>query len=260
MRQDLAHPRGRVHEPPEDLERRRGRLEPQAGEQLFGRRPIHARRGRRAPRERLEQRPVEESLVDPADALRLAFVLLRELGGADETERSRQRGARARIRGQIVGLQVAHDLEPMLQPPQEPVGVGERVGVRLRDVALLGQGRERSERVRLAQPRIATSVHDLQQLHRELHVADPAATALDLRELLPAATDVLLQPDLGPTDVVDRAGLQLLRVDERRHAVHERRADPRIARDRARLDHRLPLPGGRLALVVLERRLQPTRQ
>ena len=98
------------------------------------------------------------------------------------------------------------------------------------------------------------------QLHRELHVADAAATALHLGQLLAAPPDVLLQADLGAADVVDRARLELVRIDERRHAGDERRADPRIARHRTRLDHRLPLPRGRPVLVVLERRLEAARQ
>ncbi len=161
-----------------------------------------------------------------------------------------------RVGGQVVRLQVAHDLQPVLQPPQEPVRVRERIGVGLCDVSLLRERRERAERVRLSQERVAPPVHDLQQLHRELHVADPATTALDLGQLLAATPDVLLQTDLGPAHVVDRTRFELVRIDERRHAGDERRADPRIARHRSRLDHRLPLPRGGPALVVLERRLE----
>ena len=107
---------------------------------------------------------------------------------------------------------------------------------------------------------IAPAVHDLQQLDRELHVADPAATALHLGELLAAPADVLLQADLGAPDVVDRADAELLRVDERRHALDERRPDPRVPGDGPGLDHRLAFPRGRLVLVVVERRLQAPRQ
>ena len=165
-----------------------------------------------------------------------------------------------RVARQVVGLQVADDLQAVLQRPQEPVRVGERVGVGLRHVSLFGERRQRAQRVRLAQYRVAPPVHDLQQLHRELHVADPPASPLDLGELLAATTDVLLEPHLGPPDVVDRARLQVLRVDERRHALDERRTDPRVAGDGPRLDHGLALPRGRLVLVVVERRLQAARE
>ena len=57
----------------------------------------------------------------------------------------------------------------------------------MRDVALGGERRQRAERVRLAQALVAPPVHDLQELHGELDVADAAAAALDLGELLAAA-------------------------------------------------------------------------
>ena len=131
-----------------------------------------------------------------------------------------------RIGGEVVSLKVVNDLQPVLQPPQEPVRVGERVCVRLRHIPLFREHRERAERVRLPQHRIAPAVHDLQQLDRELNVADPAAAPLDLGELLAAPADILLQTDLGAPDVVDRADAELLRVDEGRHALDERRPDP----------------------------------
>ena len=99
-------------------------------------------------------------------------------------------------------------------------------------------------------------MHDLQQLHGELHVADPAAAALDLGQLLAAAADVLLQAHLRAADLVDRAGLELHRVHERGHAVDELRAEPRVAGDAARLDHGLALPHGRVPLVVAEHGLE----
>ena len=114
----------RVDQPPQHLERLRRRREPQPGEQLLGRRTVHAGTRRHRTRERLEQRPVEQPLVDPADQLGLPFVLVLQRGGVRQPERARERGARVRIRGEVVRLQVADDLQAMLQPAQEPVRVG----------------------------------------------------------------------------------------------------------------------------------------
>ena len=202
--------------------------------------------------ERLEERPVEQALVDPADEIRGPVVLGLERVGAGEPERPRQRGARVPVGREVVGLQVAHHLQPVLQPAQEPVGVGEGLGVLLRDVALVGERRERGERVGLAEPLVPAAVHDLQELDGELDVADAPAAALDLGELLAATPDVLLEPDLRAADLVDRGLVEVARVDELAHALDERGGEGQVARGGARLDHRLALPGGGLALVVRE--------
>ena len=201
--------------------------EPEPGEELLGRLAVVAGRGLDRARERLEERPVEQALVDPADEVRRAVVLGLQRVGAGEPERARQGGARVPVGREVVGLEVAHHLEPVLQPAQEPVGVGERLGVLVRHVALVRERGERVERVRIAQALVAPAVDDLEELHGELDVADAAAAALDLGELLAAAPDVLLEPDLRAADVVDRGLVEVLRVDELGDAVDERRAEAR---------------------------------
>ena len=94
---------------------------------------------------------------------------------------------------------------------------------------------------------------DLEQLHRELDVADAAAAALDLGELLAATPDVLLESNLRTPNVVDRGLVQILRIDELGDAFDERVAEPFVADRGSRLDHRLAFPGGGFAFVVGER-------
>ena len=198
--------------------------------------------------------------MDPPDQLRRPVVLGLELVGAGEPERPRQRGARVPVGREVVGLEVAHHLEPVLQAAQEPVGVGERLGVLVRDVALVGEHGERPEGVGLAEALVAAAVDDLEELDRELDVADAAAAALHLGELLAAAPDVLLEADLRAADLVDRGLVQIARVDEAGDAVDEGVAEGRVARHRARLDHRLALPGGGLAFVVREGGVERARE
>ena len=101
---------------------------------------------------------------------------------------------------------------------------------------------------------------DLQQLHRELDVADAAPAALDLDEVLAALADVLLEPNLRPPDLVDRRGLEMRGIDGRGDAVDEGVAEREVARRRPRLQHRLALPHGRPALVVRERGVERAAQ
>ncbi len=157
-------------------------------------------------------------------------------------------------------LQVAHHLQPVLERPQEPVRVGERVRVGLGHVPGRRERGQRRERVRLAEPLVAAAVDDLQELDGELDVADPAPAALDLDRGLAPRPDVLLQPDLDLTNLVDRLRRKLLRIHERGHHRDEPLAEIEISGDGTRFQQRLPLPGRRLVRVVLAHRVERTRQ
>ncbi len=260
VRQDLADPRGGSHEPLERLERARGLCEPEPGEELLGGLAVVS--GRRVDRagERLEERPVEESLVDPSDELRRAVVLGLQGVGAGEPERTSEGRARVSVGREVMGLQVAHHLQPVLQSPQEAIGVRKGGRVLVRHVTLVRERGERGERVRVPEPMVPPPVDDLEELHRELDVADAAAAALHLGELLAAAPDVLLEPDLRSPDVVDRGFVQVPRIDELGDPFDERIAERSISHRGSGLDHGLAFPGGGLAIVVRERGGQGANQ
>ena len=86
---------------------------------------------------------------------------------------------RLRVVWQRVRAAELVELEQVLHPAQEPVGVGERGGVVAADVAPVGQGGEGGQRGRAAQRLVGAAVHQLQQLHGELDVAQPAGTELE---------------------------------------------------------------------------------
>ena len=162
----------------------------------------------------------------------------------------------AGVARELVRLQVANHLQAMLEASQEPVRVGQDVRVGAPDEALIGQCLERAERVRLAEAFVAAAVDQLEELHGELDVADAAAAALQLDGLLPGRTHVLLDARLRRAHVLDGAGRQNGREHQRGDVLDERRADPRVTRDRARLQQRLPLPGRCVLLVVVGHPLQ----
>ena len=144
VRHDLAQARRRVHHAGQHVVGARGRGEPQPAEQLLGRRAV-ARRQRPRPGERLEQRPVEQPLVQLRARVRSAArtSALERPRRPSRPERSCDRPARVAVGREVVGLEVADDLEPVLEPAQEPVRIGQRGRVGLGDVSL---GRERGER------------------------------------------------------------------------------------------------------------------
>ena len=252
----------RIDEAPQHVVGAGGLGEAEPPQQLLGRRPVGAvtRMQLRRPGERFQQGPVEQPLVDRTDEPGRAFILRGECVGVGEVERTGERGARVPVGRQVVGLQVPDDLQAMLHTAQEPVGVGEGRGIGVGNVPLDRQGREGGERVRRSQSRVAAPVHDLQQLDRELDVADAAPPPLDLDELLAPLADVLLEAHLRAAHVLDRGRCELGRIHERRDAVDEPPPELVIARDRPRLDHRLPFPGGGLPLVVGEGRFEGTAE
>ncbi len=244
----------------EHLVRDRRRVEPQRPQQLDRRLPVPAGPRRRGPGERLEQRPVEEPLVDLPDQRGLAFELGEQLLLVAHAERARQDGPGGRVGGELVGLQVAHDLQAMLERPEEAVRPAERGRVVATHVPLVREDLERAQRVRLAEPFVPPAVDDLQQLHRELDVADASSSALDLDVGLAGGADVLLEADLDASDLVDRRLGEHLGEHERGHGVDERAPELGFARDGSGLDQRLALPGRGLRLVVPAHRVERPRQ
>ena len=76
-------------------------------------------------------------------------------------------------------LALVLELHDVLDPPQEPVGVVEArsasVGVHVAAAAQVVEGRQRAARAELG---IDAPVHELQELHGELDVADAARAVL----------------------------------------------------------------------------------
>ena len=79
-----------------------------------------------------------------------------------------------------VGAPQPEQLDAVLEGAQQPVGRAERRGVLAPDVAPGGQRGQPVERGAGAQRLVGAAVHELEQLHRELDVAQPAGAELEL--------------------------------------------------------------------------------
>ena len=112
-------------------------------------------------------------------------------------------------------LAVEDDLEPVLDPAEEPVGVVHDVplfGRQAADPFELGDG---VQRVGAADLGILAAVQELEELDDELDVADAAAPGLDL-DLGRAGRDgPLLDPPLERLDLGDLGGGEVPAIDER---------------------------------------------
>ena len=146
-------------------------------------------------------------------------------------------------------------LHAVLEEAQHAVVARERRCLGAADVALLDERVERLERAALADAVVGQAVDELEQLHRELDVADAAGTELDLvRDL--GRRDVLGHPLAHPLHAVDEVLARRARPDLRLDGAHVRVAELGIPGDRPRLQQRLELPALRPAVVVRQVRIE----
>ncbi|MFT4101305.1 MAG: hypothetical protein QM674_09770 [Burkholderiaceae bacterium] len=82
--------------------------------------------------------------------------------------------------GQPVGLRILLVLQRVLGPPQQRVRFAERRDLVVGQQVALAQRLQRRQRALVAQRVVAAAAHDLEQLGRELDLADAAAPQLDV--------------------------------------------------------------------------------
>ena len=133
-------------------------------------------------------------------------------------------------------LPAAFELKPVLDVAQEDVRVGEFCDVLLADIPLGPQDVETVERRADTQPLVVPSVHELEQLHGELHVADAARAELHLPLAQAATARLLLGPRLQRTDLFDRAGIEAFGPHVRLDQLEERTTDPLVTDGEPALD------------------------
>ena len=208
-REQLLHDARAAGEPGGQLVERGARLldvaEAERGQPFL--RGVHRQRADAG--QRVEQRREEQLLVDRAHDRLLALVLGVELlergraGAVAEAEHAREARARVGVGRQRVRLVLVDELQPVLDRAQPHVRVVEPVRVGDRDVAAAGELLERVERRRRADRVVVATVHELEELHRELDVADAAVAALQLARLEPLAREHL--PRCAPSSRAPRA-------------------------------------------------------
>ena len=217
---------------------------------LLGRESRHGR----------QERPIEHPHMDLAD---FALDALPHCPDADavggESGRTRQDALLVGCPRHEVGAAQIAQLHTVLQHAQHAVIAGERRGIRPSDVALRHERLEGIERAALADAVIGEPVHELEELHGELDVADAAGTELEL------IRDVLCGNELGDAlthalHAVDEVLAGRARPYLRLDGVDVCLAEHAVAGERARLEKRLELPALRPAVVVREVRLEAADQ
>ena len=248
-RQELLHHPRRPGEAPGQLpDRGPGPLgvgEPEAGQRVgrrLGRHPAGARQG-------VEQRPEVQPLVDRAHDVPLAGQISVErlgrsrLRAAPVAEDAGDAAPVIAVGGQGVRLALLLDLQRVLDPAEEPVGVGQPGGVVRVDVAgrvHLRQGREGGRRPQLG---VGPAVDELQGLHRELDVADAAGRPLDLPVAGTPPAGLALCPGPQRPERPQVVGGQPLAPQADRRRRRPLPADLGVAGHRRGLEQGLELPG-----------------
>ena len=154
-----------------------------------------------------------------------------------------------------MGLAIVEDLEPMLDGAQERVGAFQNAPFLVGQSARLRKPPHRLERRAGADLRRVAAAQELEELDRELDVADPAPAVLDVGVIGPVADGTLFDPSLERLDPADVGARQPAPVDPRLHLGEHPPSQRLIAGDAPGLHPRLPLPGAAVAVVILEHRL-----
>ena len=203
------------------------------------------------PGHRGQQGAVEDPLVQPAHLALLGAPLRHHrLGGRGTVSQSPAQPAQVALgRRHQVGAPQPEQLDAVLQGAQQPVCRAERRRVLAPHVAAGGERGQPVERGAGAQGLVGPSVHELQQLHRELDVAQAPGAELELAVGL-GRRDVLLDPAAHRLHVVDEVGPARRLPHHRLHRIAVGLPDSEVPRDRAGLEQGLELPGLRPPLVV----------
>ena len=205
--------------------------------------------GGRDPRHRLQQRRVEQPLVQREHPAGGPAPQVGELLGVRQADAAGEPALVGLVGGHQVGAAQLVQLQAVLEQALQPVGGVEVVAVRSSDVAVGDQRVQGFEGAAQPQPLVRPAVDELQQLDAELDVPQPAGAQLDLVVGLDGG-----QQRHHPA--AHRLGLgdELVVVgdppDHRPHHVDELLGELQVACHRPGFEHRLELPVLRPALVI----------
>src|SRR5690606_17419114 len=147
-----------------------------------------------------------------------------------------------------VGAAEPEELDAVLERAQEPVADPEPGRVLASHVPAGGELAERGERAAAADRLVGATVHELEELDRELDVAQAALAQLELAVRLRSG-HVVLDAAAHRLRVLDEVLPARRGPHERRDRVLVRTPQVSVPRDRARLEQRLELPRLGPALV-----------
>jgi hypothetical protein len=157
----------------------------------------------------------------------------------------------ARISRQVTNRQVLDQLQAVLHGAEETVAARQRPRFFAIEDPASAQGGERPQRARLPQRGILGAEEQLEQLDRELNVADCSAPFLHVQRPQPGQGGALLHEQPDVPHVLGQRQVEPPAISSRLRQRHEPAPQFRVTRHGARLDQRLPFPGFHPPVVVL---------
>ena len=157
-----------------------------------------------------------------------------------------------RLLGQQVGLQVEHDLQPVLDLSQEAVVFGQEQSLLVGQAADLFELGDGLQRVRGPQLGQVGAVEKLEELDHELDVPNAAVAGLDVSGVGLLVVRLFLDASLQRLDPGDVGPVQVAAVDPGAQPVEERAAQLEIAGGGSGFDKGLTLPRASAEIVVVQ--------
>ena len=152
----------------------------------------------------------------------------------------------------LVGLAVEHDLEAVLDPAEEAVGIFHDSAFLGGEAADLFEPSHGAQGIGVTNLWVLAAVEELEELDDELDVADAAVAGLDLDLGGAGGESALFDPPLHRLDFADLRAAQVTAVNEGCDGVQESFSEVKVAGDGSALDEGLPFPGASGGFVVAE--------
>ena len=163
--------------------------------------------------------------------------------------------------GQAMGLAIIHHLQPMFDGAIIEIGVAQRRRLFRRDPPLFGQRRQRINRRRGAQHRVAPTVNHLVDLGEEFAFTNAATPALQIIAGAELLTLCIMVADAvrDAPDLANRPEIERPSPDERAQLIEEILPELPVACGRSRSDECRALPWQGHGFIIIDRRFDRQR-
>ena len=209
---------------------------------------------------RIVQEVVENPAVELGGLGQVAPQPLRRIAGRAVLQTRGEPSELSVSGGQQMRLPVGEQLQPVLDGAKECVGPLENLALLVGEAARGGEPTDRIDRAAGPHLRRVTAIQELQELDRELNVADAPTAVLDVAGIDPFTHRPLLDPSLERLDARDVGPRQPAAVDPRGKLREQPLPQRLVAGHAAGLHPGLTLPRAAALIVILQHGIEAERR